>query len=230
MRNKISIALLLLVLSSTALTSCSLAAKLIQLGESVELAQGGPGNDAELDEIAGIYLNGNPDRALQELDGYLDRYPSDDLAWTIKGNILEDKDLDADAELAYREALSLNPENFQATNALGVIYRKQGNYDTAMEYYQRALELEPDYAQAYSSMAVIELKRENDAKALELAIKGYDNDPEDPIIASNLAVAYHYNGLFEKRDEFAAIARDLGYPNMSSLYQIFNGELTIRDQ
>ena len=53
-------------------------------------------NKAELDRVAQIYLNGNVDTALIEINKYLDKYPKDDLAWTIKGNMLEDKDLDKD--------------------------------------------------------------------------------------------------------------------------------------
>lgn len=187
-------------------------------------------NIAELNQVAQIYLNGNVDTALIEINKYLDKYPKDDLAWTIKGNMLEDKDLDKEAKDAYEKALSLNPENFQATNALGVIYRKEGDYDKAIEFYRKALELKPGYAQAYSSMAVIELKRNNDKKALEYAKRGYENDKEDPVLAANLAVMYHYNGMIEERDTYTEIADKLGYRNMEALYQIYSGELTVKDE
>lgn len=185
---------------------------------------------AELERVAQIYFNGNVDTALIEIDKYLDKYPQDDLAWTIKGNMLEDKDLDKEAKEAYEKSLSLNPENFQATNALGIIFRKEGDYDKAMEFYRKALEMKPGYAQAYSSMAVIELKRNNDKKALEYAKRGYENDREDPVIAANLAVMYHYNGMIEERDTYTEIAGKLGYWNMEALYQIYSGELIVKDE
>ena len=186
-------------------------------------------NSVKLDQISQIYLNGNLDKSLSQLEKYLQDYPKDDLAWTIKGNILEDLDMDDKAEEAYRSALKLNKENFQATTGLGVFYRKQGDYQQAMSYYRKALELEPGYAQAYSSMAIIELKRNNDAEALRLAKIAYDNDKEDPVIAANLAVTYHYNDNEKERDKFTEIARKLGYKNINALQQIYSGELTIRD-
>lgn len=225
MRKYSLLASFFLVVMPVLLPACSLG----DLGNELLSEVQGKSNKAELEKIAGFYLDGDLDRALSELDSYLNRYPQDDLAWTIKGNLLEDKNLDGDAESAYQEALRLNPENFQATNALGVIHRKKGDYDRAMEFYQKALELEPGYAQAYSSIAIIELKRENDERALEFAKKGYANDPEDPVIAANLAVVYHYNNMFEERDKFTRIAEELGYQNIDSLAQIYNGSITVRD-
>ena len=187
-------------------------------------------DSVKLNQISQIYLDGNLDQSFSQLEKYLQDYPKDDLAWTIKGNILQDLDLDDEAEAAYRTALTLNEENFQATNSLGISYRKKGDYEQAMSYYRKALELKPGYAQAYSSMAIIELKWNNDSEALRLAKIAYNNDKKDPVIAANLAVTYHYNGNDKERDKFTEIAKILGYANIDKLQQIYSGELTIRDE
>ena len=187
-------------------------------------------NAGELDRIAKIYLEGKLDEATLELDKYLKDYPRDDLAWTIKGNLLENKDMDNQAEKAYLTALKINSSNFQATNALGVIYRKSGDNDTAMSYYRKALEIKPGYAQAYSSMAVIELMSHNDKEGLRLAEKAYANDNKDAVIAANLALAYHFNGDIKSRDKFHGIAKKLGYKNLKKMELIYSGELTIREE
>ena len=183
-----------------------------------------------LDGISQIYLEGDLEGSLAKMVEYLKDYPKDDLAWTIKGNILAEQDADDEAEAAYLKALELNPKNFQATNAMGVLFRKKGDPEQAMTYYRKAIELEPGYAQAYSSMAVIELKRSNDVEALRLAKKAYENDKEDPVIVSNLAVAYHYKGLEKERDQFTDIAEGLGYDSIDVLKKIYSGELTVRDE
>jgi Flp pilus assembly protein TadD len=187
-------------------------------------------NKTELDRIAQMYRNGQVDTALLEINTYVDTYPQDDLAWTIKGTLLEKKDRDQEAKDAYEQALALHPENFQATIGLGVMYRKEGDYETAMACYRKALALKPGYAQAYSSMAVIELKRNHDKQALEYAKQGYEEDNEDPVIAANLAIMYHYNGMLEERDTYTEIAEKLGYQNIETLYQIYSGELTVKDE
>ncbi len=186
-------------------------------------------DSVKLNQISQIYLNGNLDQSFSQLENYLQDHPKDDLAWTIKGNMLQDLDMDDEAEASYRTALTLNQENFQATNGLGILYRRKGDYEQAMRYYKKALELEPGYAQAYSSMAVIELKRNNDPEALRLAKIAYDNDQKDPVIAANLAITYHYNGKDQERDKFTEIAKKLGYANIETLQQIYSGELTVRD-
>lgn len=185
---------------------------------------------SELDEIAQIHLNGDSPKALVRLEGYLKKHPKDVMAWTIKGNILEQIDDDDAAEAAYLSALAINPKAFEAICSMGILRRKRGDYDGAIRYYRRAIEINPDYAQAYSSMAVIEIRRGNDPEALRLAQIGYTKDQEDPVIAANLAIACHYSGKMDLRDKYTRIAEKLGYQRMETLAQIYSGELTIRDQ
>ena len=193
------------------------------------LSSNSEGNSRRLDRIAAIYAEGNTATTIPLLVDYLKTYPRDGLAWTILGHAYNDEDRIEDAQSAYESAIAVNPEQFQAITGLGVIYRKQGNYDAAMNAYERAVKIDPTFAQAYSSMTTIALKRNDDSAALEYARKGYDLDSTDPVIAANLALAYHYNNDFEQRDEFTRIAERLGYENVERLQQLYSGELTIRD-
>ncbi len=186
-------------------------------------------NEMTLNEIATIYKNGELQTASTELDTYLKRYPKDDIAWTIKGNVLKRLDRDSLAKIAYLEAISLNSKNFQATNALGILSRRLGDKDKALEYYKKALAMKPDYAQTYSSMAVIELQKGNDKKALELALKGYNYNKKNPVILSNLAISYHHNSDYKNRDIYTQKAIEVGYKNGAILQKIYSGELTIRE-
>lgn len=183
-----------------------------------------------LDRIAVVYQSGETERAAEQLEEYTRDFPRDDLAWTILGNAYEDLDRNEEAGNAYDRALEINPKRFEAITGRGILHRKRGEYDAAMQAYERAVELDPTYAQAYSSMTTIALKQNDDAKALEYAKKGYELDSTDPVIAANLAVAYHFNDDFEHRDEMKQRAADLGYRNLESLEGIFSGELTIRDE
>lgn len=182
-----------------------------------------------LDEIAEMYSRGELVRSKAELSAYLQGRPSDALAWTILGNVHEDLDEDSEAAQAYWKAIELNPQAYQAYGGLGVLYRKKGDNDIAMAYYNKAVEINPRYAQAYSSMSVIELKRYNDQRALELAQKAYQLDNKDPIVAANLAVAYHYNNRFADRNRMFEESRKLGYRSLEALDRIFRGELSVRD-
>ena len=205
------------------------AAILVVLWATAACQGGDAGNRAELNRIAGVYQKGETRAAIEQLHPYLRQYPRDDLAWTILGNACEEEDRDMDAQKAYDTALSINPRRAQAHVGQGVLYRKQRRYDDAMSSYQAALEIEPRNAQAYSSMTTIALKRLQNAQALEYAKKGYELDPKDPVVAANLAVAYHYNGDVEGRDRLTNEAARLGYRLVDRLQRIYSGEITIVD-
>jgi tetratricopeptide (TPR) repeat protein len=183
----------------------------------------------DLGDIAAMYLRGEIRQSRARLLDYVREKPSDALAWTILGNVHKDLDEDSEAEQAYRKAIELNPQAYQAYTGLGMLYRKRGEYDRAMTYYDKAVEINTRYAQAYSSMSIIELKRHHDQRALELAQKAYQLDDKDPIMASNLAVAYHYNNMLADRDRMYEVSRKLGYRDLHALDRIFNGEISVRD-
>ncbi|HET7853858.1 MAG TPA: tetratricopeptide repeat protein [Candidatus Methylomirabilis sp.] len=186
-------------------------------------------SSSDLDAISKIYKQGDPKSAIEKLNEYLKSKPNDDMAWTILGNAYLDLDQQENAEAAYKKALEINSNGFQAITSMGILRRKQGKYDEALAYYEKALAINPKYAQAYSSMTVIALKQEKDAKALEYAKKAYDLDRTDPVIVANLAVAYHYNGMAELRGKTTKEAKKLGYAKIDRLEKIYSGELTIRD-
>ena len=188
----------------------------------------GSGNSVQLGKIAKVYERGDAQGAVQQLAAYLERYPRDDLAWTILGNAHEDLNQDDQAQAAYDRALAINPRRFEAIGGLGVLHRKRGDDDAAMQAYRRALAIEPNYAQAYSSMTVVALRLHRDAEALAYAKKGYELDTTDPATAANLAVAYHYNGDAANRDRLTKIAVQLGYAKGDRLQQIYDGTLTVR--
>jgi Flp pilus assembly protein TadD len=184
----------------------------------------------ELDEIAEIYEQGDAKTAVERLTRYVAKNAKDDLAWTILGNAYMDLDELDKAEDSYKQAIKVNPRRFNAITGLGILSRKNGKYDEAMRYYKKALEIDPKYAQAYTSMVVIALKQEKDKDALTYAEKAYALNDSDPVILANLAVAYHYNGMYKERDKMTKKAEKAGYKKMDALKEIYSGEMTLRDK
>jgi len=189
---------------------------------------GASGKPLTVDEIGKIYLQGEKERARDLLLEYVKGQPTDALAWTILGNCYEDLDQDAPAEEAYRTALRHNPNAANAHVGLGVLARKAGDYEQAMDHYLDALKADPRSAQAFSSTVVIALKLGDDAHAVEFGEKAWELDKTDATIAANLAVAYHYVGRLKDRDRMVECARSLGYRSLESLDKIFSGELSVR--
>ena len=182
-----------------------------------------------LDKIAAVYTGGKTEEAITQLKEYLESFARDDLAWTILGHAYKDLGRMDEAQASYESALNVNSRQFQAITGQGIVHRTRGEYDKAMKAYERAVEIDPKYAQAYSSMTTIALKQKQDKKALEFAKKGYELDKTDPVIAANLAIAYHYNNDKVNRDKLTQTAKELGYAKVDTLLKIYSGELTVRD-
>jgi len=186
------------------------------------------GSGDELDELAALRLS-NPDSASRALEKYVASKPRDDMAWTILGHAYLDLDQDEKAAASYERALDVNPRRVEALTAMGVLRSRERRYDESMAFYEKALSIDPQYAQAYSSIAVIALKLGDDVKALNYARKAFALDSTDGVIASNLALAYHYNGMVPMRDHMTKVAERLGYDGMGALRGIYSGEASVRD-
>jgi Tfp pilus assembly protein PilF len=187
------------------------------------------GKDAQrLDRIAKIYQS-DAAKSIPEFRAYLAAHSDDDLAWTILGHAYKETDQRAEAETAYKEAIRRNPKRVEALTGMGILARIAGNYDEAMRWYEQAIKIDPKYAQAYSSIVAIALKKGDFKKAVSMGEKGFQLDKKDPVIAANLAIAYHYDKQPEARDRMTNLAVRLGYKKPDVLKKIYSGELDIRD-
>lgn len=182
-----------------------------------------------LNRVVELMDSGDWVAAQEACELYVQEVPEDEYGWTILGNIHETFDEDSLAKTAYFKALKLNSDREEALTGLGILSRKAGNYEEATVFYRRALKANPNYAQAISSLLVIELKRKNLAEAVRLGEQSRNLDAEDPAVAANLAVAYHYQGDTLNRNRMYEVAKSLQYKNLENLQLIFDGELTIFD-
>ncbi|MCY1079705.1 tetratricopeptide repeat protein [Archangium lansingense] len=181
-----------------------------------------------LDDISAVYRSGAVEEAVTRLRSHVQAEPRDDLAWTMLGHALLDLNQVDEADAAYARAVELNPRRIEAITGQGRLFRIREQYDKAMAAYERALAIDDSYAQAYSSMMVVALKLGQLDKAIAHGEKGYSLDKADPVIAANLAIAYHYAGNTEKRDQMTQAAQQLGFKGMDMLRKVYAGEVDVR--
>jgi tetratricopeptide (TPR) repeat protein len=99
---------------------------------------------------------------------------------------------------AFRKALELKPDLYEAWNNLGVAYDAKGEYDRAIEAYCKALELKPDLHEAWYNLGVAYgMKREHD-QAIEALHKALELQPDDPQAWNDLGVAYGIKGEYDQ--------------------------------
>jgi tetratricopeptide (TPR) repeat protein len=109
-----------------------------------------------------------------------------------------------DAEQAYRQILSVDPNNSDAIHLLGVIASQAGNHTLAFDYVRRAIALNDRVASYHNNLGVVckELNMLDEAAACHCrAIALAPNSAE---FQSNLGVVYKLQG---KLDEAAACYR-----------------------
>jgi len=78
-------------------------------------------------------------------------------AWSLYGHALLNagaEDLSA-AKTAFQRAIQLDPNDFSANLLLGSIYRREGDYRTALPYEERALRLRPASPEARFQVAAL---------------------------------------------------------------------------
>ncbi|MCD4678603.1 MAG: tetratricopeptide repeat-containing glycosyltransferase family protein [Desulfobacula sp.] len=102
-----------------------------------------------------------------------------------------------EAEMAYRQVLSIDPENPDAIHFMGVLAFHVNQNKIAKEFLTKAIKLTPDNAACYLNMGNV-LQQEED---YEGAVKWYERskalNPNNKKVYSNLGVAFSKIGKLE---------------------------------
>ena len=59
-----------------------------------------------------------------------------------------------EAVLAFKKAISINPNNAEAYNNLGNVHKDQGMLEEAIEAFKQAVTIKPDFAEGYCNIGI----------------------------------------------------------------------------
>ena len=116
---------------------------------------------------------------------YFKRITSSNMAYRTNSEYLFD--------MAYREfkrAIQLDPNNYKAYNALGVVELRKGNVLAARENIEKALSIDPNYAIAVDNLGTVYLAENDLTNAEKCFTKAIDMNP-------NSASAYYHMAQLE---------------------------------
>jgi tetratricopeptide (TPR) repeat protein len=124
----------------------------------------------ELQETSQLLKQGQLDRALERVEGYLKTRPKDARGRFLKGLILAEQNKPNDAIKLFTELTQEFPELPEPYNNLAVLYASQGQYDKARAALEMAIRTHPSYATAHENLGDIYAKMASQAydKALQL--------------------------------------------------------------
>ncbi len=184
---------------------------------------------ARLMEFEEMLNKGAFTQLIKEMPAYLEKHENSYQGHNLLGWAYLKTDAYDDAMKHFEKSVEINPKWDNGFVGQGAVWRARGDLDKASAAYHKAIELVPSNPEAYGSLVVVEIKRGDMKEAVKMGEKAWAlSDKTDPTLASNLCIAYHYDGQETKRDEMYGKAKELGYLNMATLDQIIAGEIDVR--
>lgn len=89
------------------------------------------------------------------LESKTSRNPGDIEGWIQLGNLYFDSDLPEKSIAAYEKALALNPDNADVLTDQGVMFRKVGKFDKAVQNFDKAVGADPRHEIARFNKGIV---------------------------------------------------------------------------
>ncbi|MFO7751387.1 MAG: tetratricopeptide repeat protein [Desulfobacteraceae bacterium] len=89
-----------------------------------------------------------------------------------------DKDKLGNAEDILNEILDSGSQSLNVFNTLGVIYRKKGDFETALKHYKKALKVHPDETYIFYNIGRLYLDMKDTVRARDYFQRAVDQDPD----------------------------------------------------
>lgn len=118
------------------------------------------------------------DEGIADLSVFIQRHPSNSVAYTKRGvrNIWRNNLVEAERDLT--RAVQLDPANAEAHNDLGVVHAKHNRIQLAARHFSTAIRLDPGYQKAYHNLAIAYHLSGQNREALEIVNAGLLLDPD----------------------------------------------------
>ena len=117
------------------------------------------------------------EKAMKMLRGVTESHPGYAPAWAalaITADVIDDHQT---AEHAALRALEIEPDNADALNALGAVYRDTWRWAEAQAMFERAMAIDPESAELLEDYAEFMAGTGRVEEQLEIAARGYEVDP-----------------------------------------------------
>ncbi|MDM0044101.1 type IV pilus biogenesis/stability protein PilW [Variovorax dokdonensis] len=152
-----------------------------------------------LELALGYFQNGQTNVALDEVKQALAIDPGYGDAYNLRGLVYMRLDDPGLAEDSFRRAISINPRDGNAMHNYGWLLCQQKRYGDGIGQFQRALETPgyADQAKTLMTMGVCDMQAGRSAEAERALTRAYEIDPNNPIVAYNLAL------LLSQRQDWA---------------------------
>jgi cytochrome c-type biogenesis protein CcmH/NrfG len=108
---------------------------------------------------------------IQSLKEIVKKDPKNLPAWVELGNLYFDTDQPKEAIEAYSQYLAVKPDNPDVRTDMGIMYRKLGQFDRAIEEFRKAAQSDPKHINSQYNIGLVLLHDKQDMKG---AIKAWE--------------------------------------------------------
>ena len=108
---------------------------------------------------------------IQTLKDIVKKDPKNLSAWVELGNLYFDSDQPKEAIEAYSQYLAIKPDNPDVRTDMGIMYRKLGEFDRAIEEFKKAAQSDPKHVNSRYNLGMVLLHDKQDIKG---AIKAWE--------------------------------------------------------
>jgi cytochrome c-type biogenesis protein CcmH/NrfG len=108
---------------------------------------------------------------IQTLKEIIKKDPKNLPAWVELGNLYFDTDQPKEAIEAYSHYLAVKPDNPDVRTDIGIMYRKLGQFDRALEEFRKAAQSDPKHVNSRYNIGLVLLHDKQDIKG---AIKAWE--------------------------------------------------------
>jgi cytochrome c-type biogenesis protein CcmH/NrfG len=109
---------------------------------------------------------------IQTLKEIVKKDPKNLPAWVELGNLYFDSDRPKEAIEAYSRYLAAKPDNPDVRTDMGIMYRKLGQFDRALEEFRKAAQSDPKHVNSRYNIGLVLLHDKGDIKG---AVKAWDD-------------------------------------------------------
>lgn len=107
----------------------------------------------------------------QALKDIVKRDPKNLSAWEELGNLYFDSNQPREAIEAYSQYLSIKPDNADVRTDMGIMYRRLGEFDRAIEEFKKAAQSDPKHVNSRYNLGLVLLHDKQDIKG---AVKAWE--------------------------------------------------------
>jgi cytochrome c-type biogenesis protein CcmH/NrfG len=110
---------------------------------------------------------------IQTLKEIVKKEPKNLTAWAELGNLYFDSDQPKEAIEAYSRYLAVKPDNPDVRTDMGIMYRKLGQFDKALEEFRKAAQSDPKHVNSRYNIGLVLLHDKQDMKGAIMAWEDY---------------------------------------------------------